>query len=73
MYSSTVTQFEEPPQKDPLDEVSAEPIALPKESSVIQPLIWRNVIGIAALHLMAINAFITSSQDAQLWTWIFSE
>ncbi|KAF7990996.1 hypothetical protein HCN44_000801 [Aphidius gifuensis] len=72
MYSSTITQFEEPVRKIPLDEIASEPIPLPKETSENQPLIWRNVIGIAVLHLIAINGFINGYRDAKLWTWIFS-
>ena len=73
MYTSTVTQFEEPPKKDlPVEEKDSEPEALPNEEGE-QPLIWRNIIGIGILHVLAVYAFITSYQNAKFWTWIFSE
>lgn len=74
MYSSTVTQFEDPPKKRlPVEEdSSAEKISLQDESGE-QPLILRNVIGIGILHVLAVYSFYTSYKDAKFWTWIFSE
>lgn len=36
-----------------------------------QPLIWRNIIGIAGLHLIAIYLFVTRYHTAKMATWIF--
>lgn len=73
MYTSTVTQFDDPPKKRPLveDDVS-EPIPLPDEPAE-QPWLWTNIISIALLHVLAIYAVATSYRDAKLGTWIFSE
>ncbi|XP_046471035.1 stearoyl-CoA desaturase 5 [Neodiprion pinetum] len=71
MYSSTVTQFEEPPRKKSPEEIAAEPIPLPPQSAE-QPLIWRNVIAIAVLHIVAVYSFATRYHEAQLWTWLWS-
>lgn len=68
MYTSTVTQFEEPPKKATIDLT-----APPTEAKAEQPLIWRNIIGIGILHTIAIYTFVTSAHEAKLWTWIFSK
>ncbi|XP_034940026.1 acyl-CoA Delta(11) desaturase-like [Chelonus insularis] len=71
MYTSTVTQFEEPPKKSSLEE-TAEPISLSEETDAPQPLIWRNILGIIFLHVWAFYSFATRYHEAKFWTWIFS-
>ncbi|XP_012225497.2 acyl-CoA Delta-9 desaturase-like [Linepithema humile] len=45
----------------------------PKENiPAVQPLIWRNIIIIAALHVVSIYLFITRYTEAKFWTWIFA-
>lgn len=45
----------------------------PKEHiPAVQPLIWSNIIIIAALHVVSIYLFITRYSEAKFWTWIFS-
>ncbi|XP_008555201.1 acyl-CoA Delta-9 desaturase-like [Microplitis demolitor] len=72
MYTSTVTQFEEPPKKKPVNEITVEPISAVDEPPAEQPLIWRNIIGILILHIFAFYSFATKCHEAKLWTWIFS-
>ncbi|KAK0092545.1 hypothetical protein PV326_001191 [Microctonus aethiopoides] len=72
MYTSTVTQFEEPPKKSLSETIVTEHIPLQQEAEVKQPLIWRNIIGIAVLHVAAVTSFIMKSHEAHFWTWIFS-
>ncbi|KAL7302848.1 hypothetical protein TKK_0004080 [Trichogramma kaykai] len=81
MYSSVVTQ-----QQYEVKEISAEakekpatttecdsePTPLPCNEEGTQPIIWRNVIGIALLHILTIRAFITGYDQATLATWIFT-
>lgn len=72
MYSSTITQYEEPPKKK-ADEEASEPTPLPCKEEGEQPLIWRNILGIAVLHVLAFYSFFTRSHEAKLGTWIFSK
>ncbi|OXU32084.1 hypothetical protein TSAR_007841 [Trichomalopsis sarcophagae] len=69
MYSSTVTQFEEAPNKV---EEDSEPSPLPVKEEGEQPWIWRNIIGIAILHVLAVYSFATRYHEAKLGTWIFN-
>lgn len=71
MYSSTITQFEETPNKKV--EEDSEPTPLPVKEEGEQPYIWRNIFGIAVLHVLAFYSFFTRSHEAKLGTWIFSE
>ena len=72
MYSSTITQFEEPPKKKPTEEAS-EPTPLPCREEGEQPLIWRNIIALAILHGVAIYNVVFYAHLATLGTWIFSK
>lgn len=73
MYSSTVTQFEEPPRKKtPSEEVAAEPIPLPPEPAE-QPLIWRNIIALATLHVLAVYGLVSYWDQASFGTWLWGE
>ncbi|XP_011630342.1 (11Z)-hexadec-11-enoyl-CoA conjugase-like [Pogonomyrmex barbatus] len=78
MYSSTITEYEDnknrksvqPGTKNGRNSILDQP---PKEHiPAVQPLIWRNVIGIAVLHFVAIYLFVTRYHKATLWTWIWS-
>lgn len=74
MYSSTVTQFEEKREARENTEEDVEPIQIRKEQTEAkQPIIWRNVIGIVALHFLAIYGFVSGYRDAKFWTWIWCE
>ncbi|XP_076686921.1 acyl-CoA Delta-9 desaturase isoform X2 [Andrena cerasifolii] len=73
MYSSTVTQFEDKREASENTEEDVEPIQIRKEQiQAKQPIIWRNVIGIAVLHFLAIHGFASGYRDAKFWTWIWS-
>ncbi|XP_011499801.1 PREDICTED: acyl-CoA Delta(11) desaturase-like isoform X2 [Ceratosolen solmsi marchali] len=71
MYSSTVTEYQEPPKKK-VEEQASEPSPLPCKEEGKQPLIWFNIIGIGILHILALHAFFTKYHEAKFWTWIFS-
>lgn len=71
MYSSTVMQYENPPDKKITD--SDEPTAEIDAKDAEQPIIWFNVFGIAALHVIALYSFIFKWHEAQLYTWLFSK
>ncbi|XP_014209579.1 acyl-CoA Delta(11) desaturase-like [Copidosoma floridanum] len=77
MYSSTVTQYEEP-RKDKIEKIEEieksdeEPTQLPCKEDGEQPLIWLNIIGIAVLHVLALYAFIFHYNLAKWQTWVFS-
>lgn len=78
MYSSTITQFEDPPKKDikglkDFKEYDSEPSILPCDEEGEQPLIWRNIIALAILHILAVYSFVTSYDQAKLGTYIFGE
>lgn len=77
MYSSTIIEYEDnKSRKLTLGTQNGKNSILdqpPKENiPAVQPLIWRNVIGIPVLHVIAIYLFITRYNQAKLWTWIFS-
>ena len=73
MNSTTVVEYEETPRKK-VEGFVPESIALSTaESQAVQPLIWKNIIGIAILHFLAFYAFATSYKEAKFWTWIFSK
>ncbi|XP_063977669.1 acyl-CoA Delta-9 desaturase-like [Diachasmimorpha longicaudata] len=72
MHTATMWEFEEPkPDKEP-KEIASEPTPLPSLAHVKQPLIWRNIIGIAVLHILAVYLLATNWSIATMWTWIFS-
>ncbi|XP_001599899.2 acyl-CoA Delta(11) desaturase [Nasonia vitripennis] len=70
MYSSTVTEYENPPDKKITD--SDEPTAEIEAQEAEQPIIWFNVFGIAALHLIATHSVLFKWREPQLYTWIFN-
>ena len=70
MHSTTITQVEEVPKRKTEDFV---PEKVLYASDTVQPLLWKNIIGIAILHFLAFYAFATSYHEAKLWTWIFSK
>ena len=73
MISSTVTQLQvTAKQRITKLNTAAKSEHLPSEYAE-QPLIWRNIIGIAILHILAVYSLITSYKEAKFWTWIFSE
>ncbi|XP_014486343.1 PREDICTED: acyl-CoA Delta(11) desaturase-like [Dinoponera quadriceps] len=73
MYSSTITEYED--GKDRKSAQTANDTILhqpPKEHiPAKQPLIWRNIIGIAVLHVASLYMFAKYYQDAKFWTWIY--
>ncbi|KAG8036842.1 hypothetical protein G9C98_004164, partial [Cotesia typhae] len=71
-YTSTVTQFKEPPKKRPVNEITVETLSAVDEPAAEQPLIWRNIIGIFLLHAFAIYSLATRYHEAKWQTWIFS-
>ena len=76
MYNSTITEYEDDKdKKSPQMRVENENISIldqpPKNVPAVQPLIWRNIIGIAVLHYLAIYMFVTRFFEIKLWTWIF--
>lgn len=74
MYSQTITQFEDPPKKKLNEDlVILEPVPIRDEEEVEQPWIWLNIIGIAALHMIAFYNFFVHSTKAHWATWVFSE
>lgn len=82
MFTRTVTQqFEETFEEKPVEkekstfrsEEIADPVPELPEKPVHQQIIWRNVIGIGLLHLIAIRGFVTGYNLATVWTWVFSE
>ncbi|KYN14964.1 Acyl-CoA Delta(11) desaturase [Trachymyrmex cornetzi] len=44
----------------------------PKHMPAEQPLIWRNIIVIVVLHIVAIYLFATRYREAKFWTWMWS-
>nr|XP_012225499.1 PREDICTED: acyl-CoA desaturase-like [Linepithema humile] len=77
MYSSSVTRYEDNEDQKLLqletenkkNSILDQP---PKEHiPAVQPLIWRNIIGIAVLHFLAPYFFITRFFQIKFWTWIF--
>jgi hypothetical protein len=77
MYSSTITEYEDNKgrrsaqletqngrgsirDQPPEGHVPAE-----------QPLIWRNIIFFAVLHVSTIYVFATRYHEAKFWTWIW--
>lgn len=77
MYSSTIVEYEDNKSQkltqseteDGKNSILDQP---PKENiPAEQPLIWRNIIGIPALHVIAIYLFVTRYNEAKFWTWIF--
>ncbi|OXU32085.1 hypothetical protein TSAR_007842 [Trichomalopsis sarcophagae] len=70
MYSSTMTEYENPPDKKITD--SDEPTAEIEAQEAEQPIIWFNVFGIAALHLIAMHSVLFRWREPQLYTWIFN-
>ena len=77
MRSSTITEYEDNKSRkltqseieDDNNSILDQP---PKEHiPAVQPLIWRNVIGIPILHVIAIYMFITQVRNVTLPTWIF--
>ncbi|XP_070151665.1 (11Z)-hexadec-11-enoyl-CoA conjugase isoform X3 [Polyergus mexicanus] len=77
MYSSTVVEYEDNKsrkltQSDTEDGKNSILDQPPKENiPAEQPLIWRNIIGISALHVITIYLFVTRYNEAKFWTWIF--
>lgn len=74
MYSSTVTHFEEPRKRNNglPEDIAAEPVQVPLEAAE-QPLIWRNVIGLAIMYTVAVYTLVFRYRDIKFWTWIFGE
>lgn len=76
MYSSSITKYEDnedqkllPLETENKNSILDQP---PKEHiPAVQPLIWRNIIGIAVLHILALYLFITRFYKIKFWTWIF--
>lgn len=77
MYSSTITEYENNKNGKLMQsrtENGSDSILnqLPKHIPAEQPLIWRNIIGLAILHATAIYMFATRYREAKFWTWIWS-
>ncbi|KAJ8674813.1 hypothetical protein QAD02_010599, partial [Eretmocerus hayati] len=72
MCTTTITQQYEEIPKTIVEEEVSEPTQVPGEGKAEQPLIWRNIIGIAVLHLIAFHSLFFRSGEAKFWTWIFS-
>ncbi|XP_012225574.1 acyl-CoA Delta(11) desaturase-like isoform X2 [Linepithema humile] len=75
MYSSTITEYEDNKDKKSLETKNEKESIFdqpPKEHiPAVQPLIWRNIIGLAILHVLAIYLFITRIFKVSIWTWVF--
>lgn len=71
MYSSTITQYEKP-KKNEFNHHDV-PSQLPCHEEGEQPLIWRNILGIAILHVLAIVNVVLYYDCAKFNTWIFSK
>ncbi|XP_054002310.1 acyl-CoA Delta-9 desaturase-like isoform X2 [Hylaeus anthracinus] len=72
MYSSTVTEYEEKKNDDRHVEEIVESFKLSKGRALTEtPIIWENVIGMAALHALAIYGFVQGYRDAKFWTWMW--
>ncbi|XP_032664484.1 acyl-CoA desaturase 2-like [Odontomachus brunneus] len=78
MYSSTITEYEDnkgqksvqPEMENGTDSILRQ--KLPKEHiPAEQPLIWRNIIVLAIVHVMGVYLFITQYRNVKFWTWIF--
>lgn len=73
MITTTITQYELPAkQKVENADIAVEDPPQLQSQPAQQPLIWRNIFGIAVLHMLAVYAFAASYKEAKLWTWIFS-
>lgn len=77
MYSSTITQYEDRalPKKQS-EEAAAEaalPTPLPDEEKAEPSIIWFNVFGLAALHIIALYGVLFRSHEVMLYTWLYSE
>ncbi|XP_011155500.1 (11Z)-hexadec-11-enoyl-CoA conjugase [Solenopsis invicta] len=77
MYCSTITEYKDNKNQKLVQSGMEYDRTLildqpPKHMPAEQPLIWRNIIGIAALHVIAIYLFATRYHEAKLWTWIWS-
>ncbi|XP_058798659.1 acyl-CoA Delta-9 desaturase-like isoform X2 [Phymastichus coffea] len=70
MYSSTITQVEQASDND--FEEDDMPSALPCHEDGEQPFIWRNILGLAVLHVLAVSNFILYYDQGKLNTWIFT-
>lgn len=76
MYSSTITKYEDnknqmlvqPGTENGRDSNLNQP---PKHMPAKQPLIWRNIIVIIVLHIVAIYLFATRYHEAKFWTWMW--
>ncbi|XP_072753624.1 acyl-CoA Delta-9 desaturase [Anoplolepis gracilipes] len=76
MYNSTITEYEDnesqkltqPETENDKNSIFDQP---PKNAPAEQPLIWRNIIGILVLHVIAVYLFVTRYHEAKFWTWIF--
>jgi len=76
MYSSTITKYEgnknqmlvQPGTENGRDSNLNQP---PKHMPAEQPLIWRNIIVIVVLHIVAIYLFATRYREAKFWTWMW--
>ncbi|KAL0116181.1 hypothetical protein PUN28_011203 [Cardiocondyla obscurior] len=76
MYSSTITEHEDNKNRKSAQEtengrnsiLNQPAMHMPAE----QPLIWRNIIVIAILHVTAIYLFATRYREAKFWTWMWS-
>ncbi|XP_043473146.1 acyl-CoA Delta(11) desaturase-like [Leptopilina heterotoma] len=74
MTTTTITQYELQTVKEKKEnsDIAVEDTPQLKSHDAQQPLIWRNIIGIAILHIFGVYAFATSCTQAKLGTWIFS-
>lgn len=76
MYSSTITEYEDNKNRKLMklgtengrDLILNQP---PKHMPAEQPLIWRNIIVIAVLHVATIYLFATRYHEAKFWTWMW--
>lgn len=75
MYSSTITEYEDKEDNrklvQPVTENSTMLNPPPDHIPALQPLIWRNIISIAVLHVAGLYLFITLVNKVKFWTWIF--
>lgn len=75
MYSSTITEYEDNKGRKSTGTENGRCSVLNQPSKehipAVQPLIWRNIIGIASLHVVAIYMFATRYHEAKFWTWMW--
>ncbi|XP_020278827.1 acyl-CoA desaturase 1-like isoform X8 [Pseudomyrmex gracilis] len=75
MYSSTITEYEDNKGRKSTGTENGRCSVLNQPSKehipAAQPLIWRNIIVIASLHVVAIYLFATRYHEAKFWTWIW--